>query len=452
MNQYAVLKFGGTSVADAGAMRAVADIVKSSRPCVVVLSATAGTTNRLLELAQLAEAGHLNTAMENAEKLKGRHLSICRELGVENSSELNERLDRIFDELESIVKGIYYLGETTARAKDRLLAQGELLSTVIFAEYLNKIFPASLVDAREFMLTDDKFGKANPLVPELTELVMEKVLPILKSGIVVVTQGFIGKSREGATTTLGRGGSDFTASLIGMALQAGKIEIWTDVSGVYTADPRVVPHARPVNYLTFEEASELAYFGAKVLHPSTILPAMQQKIPVYVKNTHQPADPGTCITKNGGEEGQVRAIAFKKGITMVTIESSRMLMAYGFLERLFAVFSAHETAVDLISTSEISVSLTIDDETHLSSIVKEVEKFARVTIQRKRGMIALVGNKIRERRGFLGEAFSVLKDVPVEMVSFGGSNINLSLIVPGEKLERTVRDLHAFFFDGGLHG
>ncbi|GAB4189518.1 MAG: lysine-sensitive aspartokinase 3 [Calditrichia bacterium] len=452
MASYRVLKFGGTSVANAEAMRKATNIVQSyGEPCVVVLSATSGTTNDLITLIEKASTGDLQSANTIFTALKEKHQRIAVELGIQSSQKLINRMNDLFRTLESIMKGIYYLGEVTPRAYDAVLATGELLSTLIFSEYFVLTVPCKLIDAREYMITDTNHKSARPVPEPMNQKIQQLFTPILNSGTYIITQGFIGKSTQGETTTLGRGGSDFTASLIGSALSASRIEIWTDVSGIYSADPRLVPAARPVEFLTFDEASELAYFGARVLHPSTILPAMQKHIPVVVKNTHQPEAPGTLITQNSVHAGRVQAIAFKPDITMITIESTRMLLAYGFLEKLFGVFSAHETPVDLISTSEISVSLTIDDTRSLDKIVSDLEQFSRVTILKDMAMIALVGHHIRERKGFLSETFSTLSHIPVEMVSFGGSNINLSLIVQNTYFEQAVRALHHHFFEGVHH-
>jgi aspartate kinase len=295
--------------------------------------------------------------------------------------------------------------------------------------------------------TDGQFGSAIPNRELLMQLSEEKIRPQLKQNMVIVTQGFLRSTKDGLTTTLGRGGSDYTAALLGFALDADTIEIWTDVSGVMTADPRIVSNVFTQKDLSFKEAAELAYFGAKVLHPSTMLPAMDKKIPVIVKNTLHPHESGTTITPESKRPGICKAIAFRKEIMILTVESSRMLMAYGFLERIFEVFARNKISVDLISTSEISVSLTIDNSQFKPEIVDELCQFSKAKITQNMAIVAIVGENIKTSKDFLSKVFKSLNHIPIEMITFGASNVNLSVVVPQDQVEKSVKQLHSAFFE-----
>ncbi len=445
-----ILKFGGTSVQDAEAMRRVAEIVAGCRePVLVVLSATAGTTNQLLQMVDLAAQGHMEEASALKKEMEKRHLEIIKQLGLEKDRRLKNEITRLISTLEILLIGIYYLREATPRVRDAVAAHGELFSTHIFAAYFRRRNPQSRwFDIREVMLTDNQFGEAQPNRERLQQRAEEQLRPLLEEGNTVITQGFIGRTGDGLVTTLGRGGSDYTAALLGHALNAEVIEIWTDVSGIMTVDPRLVSTARTQRELSFKEAAELAYFGAKVLHPSTIQPAMEKRIPVVVKNTLTPEDPGTTIVHHSSRPGEVKAIAFRQNVTMLTVESTRMLMAYGFLERIFEVFARHRISIDLISTSEISVSLTLDNGVKLEQVLQELGEFSRVEVKTGMSIISLVGENIKESPGFLARVFSTLKDFPIEMISFGASNVNLSLVTPDKNLKESVVKLHRVFFEG----
>ncbi len=444
-----VLKFGGTSVQDAEAMQRVAAIVANTPPpVVVVLSATAGTTNDLLKMVELASRGNMEEASALKKEMEKRHLEIIKKLGLEKDRPLKNDITRLISTLEILLIGIFYLREATPRVRDAVAAHGELLSTHIFAAYFRRQHSRSQwFDVREVMITDNCFGQAQPLRERLQQRVEEKLRPLLEQGITVVTQGFIGRTGNGLVTTLGRGGSDYTAALLGNILNADSIEIWTDVSGIMTVDPRLVEAARTQRELSFKEAAELAYFGAKVLHPSTIQPAMEKRIPVVVKNTLQPNDPGTTIVHQGTRPGEVKAIAFRQNVTMLTVESTRMLMAYGFLERIFEVFARHRISVDLISTSEITVSLTLDNGVRLEPVLQELGEFSRVEVKTGMSIISLVGEDIKESPAFLARVFTTLKNFPIEMISFGASNVNLSLVTPDAGLKEAVVELHRAFFE-----
>jgi aspartate kinase len=356
-------------------------------------------------------------------------------------------IDASLQELEILFKGISYLGELTKRSLDAVSGMGELLSSKILAAYAqSKGLKAQWVDARDFMITDENFGKANPTWSKLIPLAKQKLNPILESGTLVITQGFIGATEYGASTTLGRGGSDFSASIMGVALDASEIQIWTDVDGMMTADPRVVKDAIVLNEVSFQEASELAYFGAKVLHPLTIAPAVDKNIPVRILNTMRPEAPGTIIKATVNATGLVCAIASKKGISAFFISSPRMLMAHGFLTRVFEVFDKHQTSIDLISTSEVSVSVTTDRTDTLEKIAADLADHGEVRVQSNVAIITVVGRQFREKSGIAGQVFDALRNINIIMISGGASDINMSFVVSEEEADLAIRQLHDAFF------
>jgi aspartate kinase len=448
-----IMKFGGTSVEDARAMENVIGIVsrERQRQPVVVLSAIAGATNTLLRSAQIALDGNLEKAHAELNGLLERHVTLLENL-VENRAEIQQLILAIrkrFDELKTLCQGIAILGELTNRSLDAIASVGEQLSTLILARTMTERgIPVELVDARSFILTDDQFTTASPLLDRISQEARLRVLPHIQAGKVVITQGFIGSTTKGITTTLGRGGSDFTAAIIGAALDAEEIQIWTDVDGVLTADPRIAPAAKKLRVISFREASELAYFGAKVLHPSTILPAVEKSIPVIVLNSKRPESTGTRIVANPPKSNAVvKSIASKKGITVINIQSSRMLMAYGFLSSIFAVFQKHKTAVDLVSTSEVAVSLTIDNVTRLDDIVSELQEFAEVGVFGQKAIVCVVGEQMRSTAGVVDRVFRALQDINVMMISQGASEINMSLVIDEIVVDQAVRQLHKEFFE-----
>ena len=446
-----VLKFGGTSVIDAQAMKHVAEIV-SDYPSVtiIVLSATAGTTDTLIQLVSRATKGQYDEFMKMKEELEVRHFTIIEELGLKADRSVCQAVRDIFSKLSMFLEGIYLLRESTNRVKDAIISNGELLSTKIFAAYLKMSFSDIFwFDIRNVIMTDDHFGSAHVDMVSTQKNYNKVMKPLLKRCRFLVTQGFIGSTLNGLTTTLGRGGSDYTATLMGNLSDAETIEIWTDSNGVMTADPRFIPQAYSQRELSFKEAAELSYFGAKVLHPSTIIPAMEKNLPVQVKNTMNPKDPGTIIAHESQLIGQPKSIAFRRNITTVTIESSRMLNAYGFLERIFDVFARYKVPIDLVSTSEITVSLTLEKTEHLDEIVEELKGFSTVRTEDKMAIVSIVGEDIKNSQSFLKRTFHALDTLPIEMISFGASNVNLSLVVPEIHVEEVVKKLHREFFELG---
>lgn len=448
-----VMKFGGTSVASAERIRGVAQRVRErmGKAPVVVVSALGGITDLLLDGARLALARDVGAEDVRLSILR-RHTDLLHELFPSGAvrDRLRAHVDAIGLELDTLYKGVHFLEELTPRSQDAISGMGERLSFEIVAAVLEAHGVASLpIDARGVIVTDESFGRAQPLMDETASRVRERIHPLLENGRVPVLGGFIGATRAGVTTTLGRGGSDWSASVLGSLLPAEEIQIWTDVDGMLTVDPRVVSDAKLIPEVTFEEAAELAYFGAKVLHPATIKPAVERGIPVRVLNSMNPSAPGTLITgASRATSGDPRAIAFKKGITVVLISQPRMLMAHGFLARVFEAFDRHRTPVDLIATSEVSISLTVDDPERLAGIQADLSVLGDVRVLQRMAIVSIVGRGFIGRAGLAGRIFHVLREVNIVMISFGASDVNVSFVVAEEDAERSVRLLHREFFEG----
>jgi aspartate kinase len=452
MNPMIVLKFGGTSVGSAERIRGVALRLRErlERRPLAVVSALSGTTDQLIRAARAA-ADRDPAGAAAIEAIRQRHLGVIEELFTpgERRERVRAATEAIVQELRTLCTGVHYLGELSPRSLDAIASVGERLSCEIVAEAVADAgLPARALDARRLVVTDEGFGRAAPLVEETGARVREAVEPLLASGVVPVVAGFIGATRQGVTTTLGRGGSDWSASLLGAALGADEIQIWTDVDGLMTVDPRVVPGAQALAEATFEEAAELAYFGAKVLHPATIKPAVERGIRVRVLNSLNPTAHGTLIAgRSAGGRGEPRAIAFKTGITVVLISQPRMLMAHGFVARVFEVFDRHRTPVDLIATSEVSVSLTVDNASALSAIVAELGSLGEVRVFPGMAIVCVVGTGFTARSGLAARIFHALREVNVVMISFGASDVNVSFVVAEAAAETAVRLLHREFFE-----
>ncbi len=447
-----VLKFGGTSVQDAERMDRVLDIAEREleRAPLLVSSAMGKTTDRLVRIGEDAVSGNGRAATESVEAIRAHHLATAEAfLSGENLGMARIALGDLFGELGSLVKGLILIRECTPRTSDTLLSFGELLSTTLLSfRAQERGIPAEFLDSRHFVKTDEDFTHAAVDFPRTIAAIQQMIRP--EPGRLYIAQGFIGSTEGGVTTTLGRGGSDYTATIIGSALEAEEVQIWTDVNGIMTADPRVVSEAVSIPSINYEEAAELAYFGAKVVHPSTIQPAVEKGIPVWVKNTTDPDGPATRISLDTGEQG-LRAIASKKRITLITVDSSRMLNAYGFLSAIFAVFDRHRISVDLIATSEVSVSMTVDSPTNVERAVGDLSKFGRVTVQHENSIICLVGRDLWKDTSFTARVFGVLKGTPVRLISLGSSEINLSIVVPELESDESVRKLHREFFPAITH-
>lgn len=447
-----VCKFGGTSVGDAEAIARTASIIRDrlDRNPVVVVSALAGATNLLLQIAEQSAKGQLIGALSAVEGLRDRHLKQTQILLGANQAladEIAAELSAMFDELAALAEALKTLGDLTPRSLDAIASLGEQLSSVLVVAAMQQHgLPAVHVDARQVMITDDRYTRAEPQAEAISEAAQRILLPLLRDGKIPVLGGFIGSAAgTGVTTTLGRGGSDYSASLVGAALQAEAIEIWTDVDGMLTADPRVVPHARLIERIGFEEASELASFGAKVLHPSTIAPAVMKGIPVWVLNSRRPAGTGTLITFDSPRRA-VTAIAGKNKVTLVKVRSPRMLLAEGFMRTLFDVFERHRTSVDVVSTSEVSVSVTIDDASRLEALVVDLRTLGDVTIERNRGIVSIVGNGLSDGGTAMATALAAIGDIRVHMLSLSSSGINLTIVVDGDQVQPAMRRLHEAFF------
>ena len=436
-----VMKFGGSSVADAACMRQVAALVEQALPQapLVVLSAMGKTTNALFDAARAAERGDLGAAMERQRALMAAHRRAAEELFDGAVPEaLDTSLTEHFGELELLLRGVALLRELSPRSMDAIASLGERLSTRIFAERLG----AAWVDARTVVRTDGTFGEAVPDPVALRGLAMRHLHPLLGSGRVVVTQGYIGATEEGLTTTLGRGGSDYTAALLGAALGAAEVQIWTDVEGVLTCDPRIVPGALPIPELSFAEAAELAAFGAKVLHPATIQPAVEARIPVTVRHTGKPEGRFTTISAEVRTGRPITALASRGPVTVLTVSSSRMLAQSGFLARLFEVFGRRGVSVDLVATAEVSVSLTVEADVPLKALIQDLSAFATVEVNEGRSIIAAVGERLKSTPGLGARLLSALGGINVEMISMGANEINLSLVVRQDEADEALRRLH----------
>lgn len=447
-----VLKFGGTSVGDLAAIDRAVSIVRSRLPRapVVVVSALAGTTNALLQAAHDAARGDRDLARETLVAVRERHLEIV-ELLVRRDLTADETgwaIDHMCDALLGLADALAILGHVTPRSLDAVAAYGELLSArVVSAAIRATGIDAEPVDAREVVVTDDRFTRAAPLPEAIAAAAGSVLRPLVEAGRVPVLGGYIGATADGVTTTLGRGGSDLSASLIGAALDAEAIEIWTDVDGMLTVDPKIDPCARSIEHIRFDEAAELAAFGARVLHPATIAPAMRKGIPVRVLNSFRPEAGGTRITASAPVL-PVRAIAGRDDVTVIKVNSSAMLQAHGFLRLLFDVFERHGTSVDVVATSEVSVSVTVDATAPVEPIAAELESFGEVVVERERAIIAVVGAGLGGDSTIMARALESLAGIRVHMISVSASEINLTLVVDAECLRPAMSALHAAFFGG----
>jgi aspartate kinase len=448
-----VVKFGGTSVGDADAIRRAAAIVaaRRERQPIVVVSAMAGVTNALLAIAEQSSRGQLIGAIRSVEALRERHMEQAELLlgDTEECAELCSEMSAMIDELAHLTEALNTLGDVTSRSLDAIAAYGEQLSSQLAVAAFRRCgLPAEHVDAREVVITDEAYTRAEPNVDAIGEAAQRLLAPCARQGRIPVIGGFIGATPLGITTTLGRGGSDYTAALVGAALQAEAIEIWTDVDGMLTADPRVVEGARLLDRVGFDEASELASFGAKVLHPMTIYPAVRLGIPVFVLNSRRPDGKGTLITFEAPKR-PVTAIAGKSGVTLIRLRTPRMLLTEGFLRTTFDVFHQHRTSVDVVATSEVSVSLTIDDPSRLDALLPDLRELGDVSIERNRGIVAIVGAALSTGGEHMARALGALRETPIHMLSLSASGINLTIVVDGDQVSPVMRRLHDEFFADG---
>jgi len=447
-----VMKFGGTSLQDAAAIDRVAEIVRSKlglQP-VVVVSAMARVTDSLLGIAAAANGRRFEDAARQIASVAERHLKVAGELlGQAKERESVETTVRSHvDELLGLARSIATLGELTPRSQDAISSFGERLSSLIVAAaFRSNGLPAELVDSRELLVTDRNFNSAKPDMRETEKRVRQRLLPIVDAARIPIAQGFIGSTPEGITTTIGRGGSDYSAAIIGAALGAGAIEIWTDVDGLMTADPRIVAAAKRIRVVSFDEAAELSYFGAKVLHPSTVLPAIERRIPVHIFNTHNPSCEGTLITAEPRRSlNTIKSIAVKRGVTIINVASTQMIMAHGFLRTIFEVFDRHQTSIDVVTTSETSVSMTLDNTDSLEPILEELRRIGEVNVDPSKAIVCVVGDNLKFTPGVAARLFPALSDINVNMISQGASVINLTFVINDMEIERAIGLLHADFF------
>ena len=444
-----VMKFGGTSVESEKAIAGVTEIVHSfeRRRPIVIVSAMGQTTNKLLQAAREAADGRRDQALAIVDQLRGYHLTHGLALAGPASAELDRYIRAHFEWLDELVKGLAVVGELSLRSMDAIASLGERLSSLIVAFALRAAgISTQHMDARRVILTDDRFTQAQPLLEETYRLLRENVRPAAETSVIVMG-GFIGATADGHTTTLGRGGSDYSASIVGAGVDAEEIQIWTDVDGMLTADPRIMPGGHRVKSISFSEAAELAYFGAKVLHPATVLPAVEKNIPVSILNSRRPDITGTRITSETVPcRNAVKSISCKRNITILNIRSTRMLMAHGFLRRIFELFDRYSTSVDMVSTSEVSVSLTVDNPENLPLICEELKQFAELSVEEDQAIVCLVGENIRHTPGIAGRAFQVLQHTNIRMISQGASLLNLGFVIASADLVSAVSALHNEFF------
>ena len=449
MTALVVAKFGGTSVADFDAMNRSADVVLSDANVrLVVLSASAGVTNLLVALAEGLEPAERLAKLDAIRTIQNAVLE-----RLVNPAVIRDEIERLLDNLATLAEAA--TAETSTALTDELVSHGELMSTLLFVEILReRQVQAQWFDVRKVMRTSDRFGRAEPDVAALSELASQQLAPRLSEGLVI-TQGFIGSESKGRTTTLGRGGSDYTAALLGEALHATRVDIWTDVPGIYTTDPRVVPAAKRIDEIAFEEAAELATFGAKVLHPATLLPAVRSDIPVFVGSSKDPKAGGTLVCNETANPPLFRALALRRKQTLLTLHSLNMLHSRGFLAEVFGILARHNISVDLITTSEVSVALTLDttgststgDTLLTQSLLMELSALCRVEVEENLALIALIGNDLSKACGVGKEVFGVLEPFNIRMICYGASSHNLCFLVPGTEAEQVVQKLHHNLFE-----
>jgi aspartate kinase len=435
-----VMKFGGTSVGRPDRMRQVSELItKGKEDTIVVLSALSGTTNSLVSISEFLSKGDREKAKQAIDTLESHYRQFVQEL-VE-TTDARARANAVVTEHFEFLNIILKISFSEALNKD-ILAQGELMSTKLFSVYLEeKGIDHLLLPALEFMSIDSNEEPNLPAIRQKLTMLLQKY----KSKSLFITQGYICRNIRGEVDNLKRGGSDYTASLVAAAVNASVCEIWTDIDGMHNNDPRIVKKTIPVEQLSFDEAAELAYFGAKILHPTCIWPAQQQNVPVKLLNTMQPEAAGTVIRQEAGSKG-IKAVAAKDGIIAINIKSSRMLLAHGFLRKIFEVFEKYKTSIDMVTTSEVAVSVTIDNLAHLKEIVKELEPFGVIEVEENHAIVSVVGNEIAQTKNVLSKLFEALEPIPIRMVSYGGSKHNVSLLIPSAYKVQTLQLLNKGMF------
>lgn len=454
MSKVVVSKFGGTSMGDASCMLRSAEVSFKQNSSIVVVSATSGTTNALIELGKTAQAKAWSESETLLTKIRERHLQIAEELKV--SAETRTQLEALFEEKESLARGIHLLKDCSVKAMDTLMSLGERMSSVLFTEAMGQVLKkhgspkkSELLDVREVLRTDDAFSKARPLTEEIIALCGKRLAKLRDFKTVYVTQGFIGRTEDGMTTTLGRGGSDYSAAILAEGVAADILEIWTDVAGIATTDPRLCPKAQPIDEISFQEASELATFGAKVLHPATLLPAVRKNIPVFVGSSFESGAKGTWVRKEVEDYPLIRAMALRKKQILVTLSTPAMLHAHGFLFQIFKIFNDHKVSIDAITTSEISVSVTLDDSTLVNKrLIADLSEIADVQVEENLALVSLIGNNINHTAGLGKKVFETIADINVRMICLGASKHNFCFIVNEEQGALAIQKLHQKFIEG----
>lgn len=448
METIVVSKFGGTSMGDAQCMKRSAQVSISQNAKLVVVSATSGTTNQLISLGNKALSSDWTTLESQIKSIRDRHIGIGKDLNLEAGNQA--ALNGLFQELESIIKGVFYLKDLSLKALDALQSLGERMSSVLFTQALQNELPtgqkAILYDVREVLKTDGSFGKAKPMQVWINEHAPQFFSAVLQSKNIGVTQGFIGSTQEGHTTTLGRGGSDFSAAILAEGIQATTCEIWTDVTGILTTDPRLVKEAKVIDEISFKEASELATFGAKVLHPATLLPAIRKNIPVFVGSSFDANKGGTWVRKEVENQPLIRAMALRRKQVLVTLSTPEMLQAHGFLFHVFTIFNTHQVSVDAITTSEVSVSMTLDEAAlQNKDLFAKLSEIAEVHIEDNLSLVSLIGNNIIHTAGLAKRIFESIPDINVRMICLGASRHNFCFLVKDSEAEDALRKLHKTF-------
>lgn len=446
-----VSKFGGTSMGDADCMKRSAEVAFKQNSKLVVVSATSGTTNDLIELAHTSEKSSWENAQLILTKIKIRHLKMARDL--EMPPERIDNLNLLFEELESMSRGVHLLKDCSLKALDCIQSIGERLSSHLFCEAMNFVLRkekskrvVKWFDARQVLITDNQFSKARPITADIKALCLEHLAVVKHTDKMFVTQGFIGRTKDGMTTTLGRGGSDYSAAIFAEGLGADVLEIWTDVAGIATTDPRLCNDAKAIAEISFKEASELATFGAKILHPATLLPAIRSNIPVFVGSSFNPEHGGTWVKRDVEETPLVRAMALRKKQILVTLSTPEMLYSHGFLYLIFKVFNDHKISIDAITTSEISVSLTLDDSTLMNrDLIVDLEKFADVLVEENLALVSLIGNNINHTPGLAKKIFETIPDINVRMICLGASKHNFCFMVEEPNGAEVINRLHQTF-------
>ncbi|WP_418146619.1 lysine-sensitive aspartokinase 3 [Actinobacillus pleuropneumoniae] len=450
MSHLSVAKFGGTSVANFDAMTSCANIVTSdANTRVVVLSASAGVTNYLVELANGCEKERREETLDAVRTIQ---YNIIEKL--QNQSEVSAEIDELLQHIAALAESASLA--TSNALTDELICHGEMMSTKIFTQLLKeRNFPAVWVDVRDIVATNSNYGKAAPNDEKTQQQSDAIIKPLIAAGNVVITQGFIGRDDEGKTTTLGRGGSDYSAALLAEVLNANDVLIWTDVPGIYTTDPRVVPNAQRIDTMAFNEAAEMATFGAKVLHPATLLPAVRSNIPVYVGSSKAPEQGGTWVTRDPQPRPTFRAIALRRNQTLLTLSSLSMLHAQGFLANVFAILAKHKISVDVITTSEVSVALTLDKTGSASSgadmlskeLLDELNAYCHVQVEHDLALIAIIGNNLHTQAGVAKQLFHTIENFNIRLISYGASTNNVCTLIKNDEADEVVRALHAGLFE-----